>query len=191
MEMNRLLVIGKKMVKASMQLQHLRNSREEGVVPKGIASQTKFTPSIQDDVLKTNCQQIMYNTVSRILDYMITYYETRARTLNASFYAEKQKIIQITDNGDRERIENILKEVLRKQKGETKKIHEKKMEKCRQEYRIYTPTEETTNNVPNITHERRPKRRQKKKKKRKPKRIQKRDELKGTLPRINEMTAEK
>ena len=143
--MNKLLILGKKMIKTTMQLQHLRKSKEEGVVPKGIASQMKFTPSIHNEELKQNCKKIMHNTASRLLDHMITYYETRAKTLNASYYSEKDKVIRATtENYERERIEKALTEVLRKEKEETKKKHEKKMMKCKQEYKIYIPQEQRT-----------------------------------------------
>ena len=143
--MEKLLILGKKMVKATLQLEHLRRSKEEGVVPKGIASQMKFTPSIHDEELKQHCAKIMNNTASRLLDHMITYYETRARTLNASYYCEKDKIIRATaENNERERIERVLTDVLRKEKEETKKKHEKKMTRCKREYKIYIPQEQPT-----------------------------------------------
>ena len=143
--MDKLLILGKKMIKATMQLQYLRKTKEEGVVPKGIASQMKFTPSIHDEELKRTCKMIMNNTASRLLDHMVTFYEIRARTLNASYYSEKDKMIRsTTENNERERIEKVLTEVLRKEKEETKKKHEKKMTKCKQDYRIYVPHEQPT-----------------------------------------------
>ena len=198
MEINKLLILGKKMVKGTQQLQYLRKSKEEGVVPKGIASQTTFTPSIHDEELRKNCEQIMHYTASRILDYMITYYETRARTLNASYYTEKSRLIQASTSIDeKERIEKELTDVLRKVKEETKKIHEKKMTKCKQDHKIYIPEENRTadtnptpaNDNNNNTNNRR-KRRQKKKK-RKPKRILQREETKGNVPTIDDITEEK
>ena len=124
MEMDKLLILGKKMIKATMQLQYLRKAKEEGVVPKGIASQMKFTPSIHDEELKQTCKMIMNNTASRLLDHMVTFYEIRARTLNASYYSEKDRIIRsTTENNERERIEKVLTEVLQKEKEETKSVN--------------------------------------------------------------------
>ena len=199
MEINKLFILGKKMVKAAMQLQHLRKSKEEGVVPKGIASQVKFTPSIHDDELKQECEKIMHYTASRLLDHMITYYEIRARTLNASYYSEKDKVIRATtENNERERIEKVLTEVLRKEKEETRKIHEKKMSKCRQEYKIYVQQEQPTlqtgnnnNNQIDENNETNNRKRRQKKKKRKPKRVLRREEIKGNVPSIDEITEER
>ena len=197
--MDKLLILGKMMIKTTMQLQHLHKSKEEGVVPKGIASQMKFTPSIHDEELKQNCKKIMHNTASRLLDHMVTYYEIRARTLNASYYSEKDKMIRATtENDERERIEKVLTEVLRREKEEMKKKHEKKMTKCKQEYKIYIPQEQPTptthnseNSQNNGNHATSRRKRRQKKKKRKPKRVLRREEIKGNVPSIDEITEER
>ena len=72
MKVTPIINLGKKLVRVTMQFKYLEQSRTNGVVPKGIASQMKFTPSIHDNELMEGCKCIMHSAASRMLDYMIS-----------------------------------------------------------------------------------------------------------------------
>ncbi len=61
--------LGRKAVRCTTQLDFLKKSLEQGTLPNGIAVQMKFTPSIPDTTLKTECNKIMHDAGSRILAF--------------------------------------------------------------------------------------------------------------------------
>ena len=134
--------IGRKVVRANMQLEYLELCKQEGGIPTGIASQMKFTTSIHDNELAENCLKIMNQSASRILDYMILYYKERAKKLTTYLYGEKEKVFKTINDEKRRIAETNIREAMVKEKISIKKIHEKKIEKCKQHFKIYIPIEQ-------------------------------------------------
>ena len=88
---------GRKTVKMSNQLKHLKSMKNSGCIPKGIVDQTRFKVSIQDEQFQKSCQDLMDYAASRLVDIFLIYYATRSSESRHSHYQLRYQYKSLVD----------------------------------------------------------------------------------------------
>ena len=189
----RLVYQGRKAVRCSTQLDFLNKSLEQQSLPNGIIAQMKFTPSLPDNELKSECNSIMYDAGSRILDSMIIFYRNRQENLRSSYYTKLKKLRDEISMAQCTKILDAVNNKLHKEKLSCIARHNVKLERDNTSNKHYIPKEESKLQVPTCNNlYKTKKRRRKTKNRKKPKRVIKsrhnRSKVKGILPKVSDMT---
>ena len=184
---------GMKMMRCSTQLDFLQQSIVQGSIPQGIVSQMKFTPSIQDELLKAECDKIMHSTGSRILDIMICYYQARKERLAGIHYCTMDRLKNTLETAKYNDICSKLSHVLNKERKVCETTHEHKLKRDISAHKKYVPKVSMSQAVQKRTFRAIRQRRKSAhmKKRRVPAPKFRRRKVKGTLPKVEEMSLER
>ena len=108
--------LGSKSIRASHQLRYLINTRNNGNISQGIASQMKFVCSVKDPTFTESCSKLNIEHKSRMFDLVITNQRIRSNRLRASYYSRKEHFKNLTDNITFCNIEQHLTDQLHKER---------------------------------------------------------------------------
>ena len=172
-----------KTVRASCQLNYLQSTRDNGNIPRGIASQINFKCSVKDTFFVQSCDALNQIHKSRMLDLVITNQLIRSKNLRKNFYSFKNCIKSAVPPSDHKYLEEHLSNIMHKEKLELLKRHSNKLKRD-SNYSLYVA--QTSNNISEPTAKR--KRKRKKKTNRKSSGRHKREIIKGTLPSVEDLS---
>ena len=116
-----------KTVRASCQLKYLQTTRDNGNIPRGIASQLNFQCSVKDSFFVESCNQLNRLQKSRMLDLVIDNQVVRSKNLRQSFYSYKNCIKSAIPPSDYDNLESHLSNIMHSEKLELLKRHHSKL----------------------------------------------------------------
>ena len=103
-----LIDLGVKSIRASHQLRYLLNTRSNGNIAKGIATQMKCTCSVKYSEFISSCNKLNIEHKSRMFDLVIDNQKSRTKHIKALFYSRKDHYRQILDHITFSRIDNDI-----------------------------------------------------------------------------------
>jgi len=170
-------------VRASSQLRYLQTTRENGNIPRGIATQINFKCAVKDPFFIESCRALSQIQKSRMLDLVIDNQVIRSKSLRKSFYSFKNCIKASLPISDHENLESHLSTIMHNERLELLKRHHSKLQRD-VDYAVYIAPSYVDNALP-----------VKKRRKRKRKKVNRtsshrhqRTLIKGTLPKVEDLS---
>ena len=125
--MSKLDSLAARSVRASCQLRYLQTRRDNGNIPRGIATQINFKCAVKDPFYVDSCKALNQQQKSRMLDLVIENQVIRSKTLRKSFYSFKNCVKSSVPPSDHENLESYLSNLMHKERVELIKRHHSKL----------------------------------------------------------------
>ena len=170
-------------VRATCQLRYLQTTRENGNIPRGIATQINFKCAVKDPFYVDSCKALNQLQKSRMLNLVLENQAIRSKTLRKSFYSFKNCIKSSLPPSDHDNLETYLSNLMHKERLELTKRRCSKLKRDT-EYAIYI----AHSFVDNAKPVKKKRRRKRKKVNRTSSHRHKRTFIKGTLPRVEDLS---